>query len=362
MNAIKKDPIEANKQTIQILQVLRAVAATVVFLSHYFSEGFTLFGCSFAGSVGVGIFFVISGFLLIYADKGNYKGYILKRVIRICPFYWLTTFLVFVLGLAAPSLLHTSVSTLSNLLKSLFFIPYYSAHGIFPLLTVGWTLVVEMFVYLLYYCVVRLLQYVYRCRTDYDPSLNKSAGGITAVILLVLVILNHLLPKNIFTFSYGSNYMIYFVIGIVGALILKKFSKSFSIFQKKCAVLQKTANFVTVLLVAVFVGISAIYVDSIINILILGFSTCAIIAIFWSVYFPPIIIKLGDISYSFYLVHYFVVKLCTRVFMNLGLPNNFFTIFFYPVVCYIITVCIAWAGYVIIEKKFGAWLKRVLLK
>lgn len=177
MSPVKTRQDNNSRRTIQIIQVLRAAAATIVFLSHFFSDGYTLLGCSFRGRVGVGIFFVISGFLLIYTDRGDYKGYLVKRLIRICPLYWLTTLMVFILGLFAPSLLHTSVSTIPNLLKSLFFIPYYSANGIYPLLTVGWTLVVEMFVYLLYYCIARLLQFVHRFKSDCNPTLNQRGGG-----------------------------------------------------------------------------------------------------------------------------------------------------------------------------------------
>lgn len=179
---------------------------------------------------------------------------------------------------------------------------------------------------------------------------------------MLFVFLNQLVPKNLFLFSYGSNYMIYFIIGIIGALLLKKFPETFEAFQSKCTMLQKTSNLVVLFLFITIIGFSIIYINNIINILILGLATLAIIAIFWSVSFPKIIIILGDISYSFYLIHFFIVKFCTRILMKLGLPNNIFTLFLYSIICYVITASISWVIYSLIEKKLADKLKGILLK
>lgn len=366
MSIVNERQNDGNK--IQILQVLRAIAAVIVFLCHYFSEGYTLYGVDFAGAVGVGIFFVISGFLLIYTDKGNYKGYLVKRLIRICPLYWLMTLMVFVMGLFAPSLLHTSVSTIPNLLKSLVFIPYYSADGFFPMLPIGWTLIVEMFVYLLYYIVARCVQFAYRSKlkksssvvnTDFvsNPNVGSAGGIIVASILLILVVLNHFAPKNLFLFSYGADYMIFFIIGLIGAIIMKSSKEAFKELKNKFAILQKASLFICLFLFAAFIGFSTVYSTTILNILILGFLVFAAIFSFWHVSFPKIIVFFGDISYSFYLIHYFIVKLCTRLFMKSMLANNVFCSIVLPVVCFAVTALLAWISYELIEKRLANKLR-----
>ncbi len=355
-----------NRQKIQILQVLRAIATVIVFLSHYFSEGYTLSGFYFVGAVGVGIFFVISGFLLVYTDKGDYKGYIAKRLIRICPLYWLVTFIVFGLGLFAPSLLRTSVSTIPNLLKSLFFIPYYSAHGIFPLLPIGWTLIVEMFVYLLYYVVAHCVQFIYgkqkRSSLSKANNVTTCTGIIVACVLLIFVILNHIAPKNLFLFSYGDDYMIFFIVGIVGAILMKSFKKAFEKLNNKCAVLQKASIIILLFLFAAFIGFSTVYDGTILHVLILGLVILAVIIAFCHIDFPKIIVALGNISYSFYLIHYFLVKLFTRFLMKSMLDENVFCYIVLPVVCFAVTALLARISYELIEKRLADKLRAVLIK
>ncbi len=367
--------MQNDKHKIQILQVLRAIATVIVFLSHYFADGYTLYEIHFIGAVGVGIFFVLSGFLLIYTDRSNYKGYMMKRLIRICPLYWLVTLLVFVLGLIAPSYLHTSVPTVSNLLKSLFFIPYYSAHGIFPLLPIGWTLIVEMFVYVLYYMVARsvILAYMLKRKASFNKKGENSTneiekatkdsavcrGVVMAAILLLLIVLNRVVPNSLFLFSYGSNYMIYFVIGIIGALLLKKSEKRFFIKQIHSS---KLSILLFVLLFAFFIGFSTIYDDTVCNVVILGLSILAAIVLLWSASFPKIIVMLGDISYSFYLTHYFLVKLFTRVLIRLVWPINTFFAIVFLILCFVVTACISWVSYQLIEKRLAGKLKKIFLK
>lgn len=150
-----EDCLTINKK-IQIIQILRMVGATLVFLEHFFDDEFSL-RIHFGGRLGVGIFFILSGFLLIYTDHENFHGYLRKKWIRICPLYWLTTLAVFIIGQIAPRLL-SRPATPVHLIQSLLFIPYYSDGTIYPLNPVGWTLDIEIFVYLLYFGVAYLIR------------------------------------------------------------------------------------------------------------------------------------------------------------------------------------------------------------
>jgi exopolysaccharide production protein ExoZ len=102
------------------------------------------------GKFGVDIFFVISGFIMARICDTDTRFFARRRLIRILPPYWTMTILLFVFGQSFPRLLYSTSPHLVQLLKSLFFIPYYREDGLIrPLLYVGWSLNYEMLFYLL---------------------------------------------------------------------------------------------------------------------------------------------------------------------------------------------------------------------
>ena len=135
---------------IKNLQALRAIAALLVVCVHLDillgSLGLKTFGAG-----GVDLFFVISGFVMVHTTKNSPPGameFMTNRIARIVPIYWLMTFGVFALALAAPSLLQSTRADPVELVKSLLFIPFEKPNGrTEPTLFVGWTLNYEMFFY-----------------------------------------------------------------------------------------------------------------------------------------------------------------------------------------------------------------------
>ena len=80
--------MEAGLQNkIENIQVLRFIAAFSVMMVHLPVFEF--------GAWGVDIFFVISGFIMMYITEYNNKNFLIKRIIRIVPLYWLLTLAVF---------------------------------------------------------------------------------------------------------------------------------------------------------------------------------------------------------------------------------------------------------------------------
>ena len=106
------------------------------------------------GGAGVDIFFVISGFIMVYTTMDREItpwSFMADRIARIVPAYWAATLGVFFLALVAPSLLQTSHMQWGELFKSLVFVPFRKANGLVqPVLFVGWTLNYEMFFYLMF--------------------------------------------------------------------------------------------------------------------------------------------------------------------------------------------------------------------
>jgi peptidoglycan/LPS O-acetylase OafA/YrhL len=134
------------KIKIYNIQVLRAIAALAV---AYFHTGFGDRQFVQFGSFGVGVFFVISGFIMSYICQTRPEHFLLRRVIRIIPLYWGMTLVVFSIAALAPGLVDRATANLDDLAKSLFFIPYRNPSGrVEPLLFLGWTLNYEMYFYL----------------------------------------------------------------------------------------------------------------------------------------------------------------------------------------------------------------------
>jgi peptidoglycan/LPS O-acetylase OafA/YrhL len=143
--------------TIISIQALRAVAAIAVAVCHFSQVALLINGRAndpipgFQLAAGVDLFFVISGFIMVYsaeplfAAPGGARKFLTHRLARIVPLYWVTTLI------AIP--LFSQPYDWTELACSLLFIPCARASGeVAPINGVGWTLNYEMFFYVLFAC------------------------------------------------------------------------------------------------------------------------------------------------------------------------------------------------------------------
>ncbi|GGD43107.1 acyltransferase family protein [Aureimonas glaciei] len=123
------------------IQSLRAIAALLVVAFHVSDGAFV------TGAAGVDIFFVISGFIMgTVGVRETPLTFLKKRVVRIVPLYWAVT--LFMCTVSLFGLFARFNFEAGQLLKSLFFIPYFDPSGhIWPLVVVGWTLNLEILFY-----------------------------------------------------------------------------------------------------------------------------------------------------------------------------------------------------------------------
>lgn len=151
------------------IQVLRGIAASIVVVNHYslvmktYSEKHSWIlasGLGGLGASGVDIFFVISGFIMVYtttrrAGPGDGVYFLKKRIQRIYPLYWIWTTVL--LGLW---LLHVAFKAhkfaLTYLIGSYFLFPVSNGQDYHPLLSQGWTLSFEMLFYLVFALAIAL--------------------------------------------------------------------------------------------------------------------------------------------------------------------------------------------------------------
>jgi exopolysaccharide production protein ExoZ len=136
------------------LQVLRALAAVAVvlyhaqILCHKYGRGpsSTEALLGEAGSHGVDLFFVLSGFVILYTihnTNSSPVGFLVRRLIRIVPLYWVLSLGLLLLGIAVSP---GNPLEPRPVLESLLFCAY-AFHSRPPLIYVGWSIEYEIFFY-----------------------------------------------------------------------------------------------------------------------------------------------------------------------------------------------------------------------
>lgn len=143
------------------VQALRLVAAVLVVITHStlyahdrLDHRFSVWGF---GTIGVDVFFVISGFVMMVSssrhleERRYWKKFALRRIVRIGPMYWIATTVKLLTLLVLPgAVLHAALNPGKAALSYLF-LPSRNVDGnLEPLLGVGWTLVFEMAFYAIF--------------------------------------------------------------------------------------------------------------------------------------------------------------------------------------------------------------------
>src|SRR5512133_1565525 len=148
----------ADHSAFPALDGLRAVAVAAVVLTHAaYWTGRTERGLGAAVlarmDVGVAVFFVISGFLLVRpwlvaatrpgAPPPSLRTYLIRRAVRILPAYWLAVALCLIL------LPQNSRATVADWFRHVFLVQIYGAGWLREGLTQTWSLSTEVAFYLL---------------------------------------------------------------------------------------------------------------------------------------------------------------------------------------------------------------------
>lgn len=303
-------PRQPARRTIESLQWLRCLAATLVVIYHVEVQLFRLNGDHVNnmgfGAAGVDLFFVITGFIMVYVTQKrppSFGGFMLRRAVRIVPLYWLFTCAMLGVLLVAPALLHSSQFDAGHVISSFLFIPY--GHPVLgparPLLVPGWTLNYEMFFYVLYGAFLFL-------------ALPMRIAAIGAVLTALIAAWLAGVPSALVAF-YGEPIVLEFIAGMLIAYLY---------FEKDRLPLRVITG---VLLAGAAVSAAAIQ-----N----GISEQSERAIYWGVAaacfvlaavfvertygWPdsPLLRHLGDASYSTYLSHLFVITAITLAVRKTG--------------------------------------------
>ena len=154
--------IPATGARLDGVQMLRGVAAMLVVLHHAIGTalthgfGFQSLAPITLGGAGVDLFFVISGFIIDYtAGRGDARDrsastFLRRRVVRLVPLYWTLTLAAFALSVLLGAAVNTRPEP-STLAYSMAFLPEPAADGgaryVIPM---AWSLTYEWMFYLLY--------------------------------------------------------------------------------------------------------------------------------------------------------------------------------------------------------------------
>jgi peptidoglycan/LPS O-acetylase OafA/YrhL len=196
-----------NAKSIPNLELLRALAAALVFLSHFSqkllqgqnspSSGEMWRYLSLQGNVGVDLFFVLSGFVIsmsIFGDRPKTAGAFLRgRIRRVVPLYWLLTLFSSAIILAATLTdVEFSIPRLEifHLVSSLMFIAQPITTSL-PVLAQGWTLEFEM----AFYVLAGVSLYVFR--------LTRRRFAALAALVALLILMSVTVNGTYLEFLYG---------------------------------------------------------------------------------------------------------------------------------------------------------------
>jgi exopolysaccharide production protein ExoZ len=145
-------------QNLTSIQSLRGLAALAVCFSHLwtvegkFSAQPILTNWAESGGAGVDLFFVISGFIMVWVTQNRQRGpqalsqFWLSRFFRIYPLWWLVLSALVVVWLVKPEWVYSSRQSEPEILKSYLLFPAAEV----PLHAVGWTLIHEVWFYLVF--------------------------------------------------------------------------------------------------------------------------------------------------------------------------------------------------------------------
>jgi len=335
-------------QSIIGIQYLRGIAALMVVFFHARSYFGVVPDWTRIGSRGVDIFFVISGFIMVYAtrkisfNESLYKtcaNFLGKRFIRVVPLYWLALLVTVYPYFINWYQTQTVSADLITIFQDFAFIPHLSIDEdekgeIFPALIQGWTLNYEVFFYLLFGLSILARQY------------RIALVAIVFSLLVLIGKLNHF--HNIGVLFYTNSILLEFVYGI---LLYEIFIKT------------RHIQFSRLIIYAI--GIAGILLlasgSTTNNKVVMGAASAFIvwffIQVFQNIHLRPLKL-LGDASYSIYLFHLLSFKFAREVISLTPLePKGYVNIITIIGIHILISIISGIAIYFLIEKPLLRYLR-----
>jgi len=301
------------------IQYLRAMAAFLVLLSHTVwksmqIDNITLAWWHDAGTFGVDIFFIISGFIMTHTSQKLHQEphaigkFLKKRFIRIIPLYWFFTLIALCAFLLFPQMVNSSGGE-TEIFKSFFLFPLKESENY--LVSVGWTLEFEFIFYFVF---------------SLGLLFSSSIGSMIVFSILTLSFL-----ASVFFSEWITNYLTYALIHN----LFFEFALGMLLYfiTQNGKTIKNLYHFISIFIAIIWFyatfsghalsGIRAI--DSGVPAFLFSFGIISLEP-FWQKRESSLLLNLGDSSYALYLSHPFVLVVVFTVYRKLEniVPQNEF--------------------------------------
>jgi exopolysaccharide production protein ExoZ len=336
-------PKEGLPAQLPAIQALRAVAALAIVLLHAFQEADTL-GRALGGvfpmqrvlplEAGVDLFFVISGFVMVYASRDAFgrtasiAPFLRRRLARIVPIYWAVTLVYIAISLGGLAPVNRPRPDVWEIGASFLFIPWLVGAGplVQPVYSLGWTLNYEMAFYLLFACVL--------------PLRRETAVPVLVAILMALVLAGQFVPSTQVQLHFWTRSIILeFAMGaLIGQMALAGVRPSRGL----------AAGLAAAALALLWIGHArmGLFPDralqyglpaALVTIAALAFGGHGAQGLA-----ARLLVRLGDASYAIYILHPFVLR---GLAVTAGIALTRLSPWLYIAVCLVLVCCVSFAAW-----------------
>lgn len=322
------------------ISLLRALATLGIMLYHvgygqYYLKSFNL-------SAGIHIFFCISAFLLMYSTQNKTAGnFLIGRLIRILPLYIIITLATFI-GAKLITSLGDGDITVSELIHSLLLLPFAREglkgdNVIRPILGPAWTLYYEIWFAVLFTIVMKIK--------------HKARGIVSAAVCIAAYLLALIIPGDLAVLRLlRTGFILDFAAGIAIFWIWKNCSLFFLQIPRYVYIILTTVLFGFFYLAPRNTFLLCILASLMLLCAVFGFENKTII--------KPVSL-FADISYSFYLIHYYLIIILGKFFnfnaFSIKTVIGTIAVFAGTFICAVIT-------HILIEKKLSSILTKIIIK
>lgn len=312
------------------IQLLRALASLLVLLAHLqikerqYGDATALVWQQFrVGSIGVDIFFVLSGFIIFHiagripSTTVDAWKFMKNRFIRVLPLYWALSAIALIIFLAQPELVNKSSNKATGIWESFLLIPTDDK----LLIQNGWTLSYEFLFYFAFFVTLLLLPLRFRAQA-------LLLAAFSSVFIGVLIE-----PSSTFLRFVTDDLLLEFAYGVLIAAIYQRLD-----FQGYFKATWGSAAAVAAVAIVIFLAYIPPTHGSLRGVY---FGAPAALIVFAALTFEKELLCLaplkilGDSSYSLYLSHVLTLPAAGMIWVKLGLnatlPNMWLLIYLFTV-------------------------------